>query len=104
MRLNRGRPRALPSISFLSSHVESKIGHRDRIKALGLCRIVTIEGNGVSEGQGWGGGVIARRKRLERTVERGVPKGEQGVVHILSFISPGAPPKNHTRWAGGGRS
>jgi len=89
MRLNRGRPRAFPSVSFLSLHVGEQDEHRDRIKALGLCRIDReMEGRGLR--------VVARRKRLERTVERGGFEREE-VVYILSFISAGTPPKNHTR-------
>lgn len=59
MRLNRGRPRAFPAISF--SFVTRGDGHRDRIKALGLCRIDRYDrGMGFwkageeGRGEGWG--------------------------------------------------
>lgn len=42
--------------------------------------------------------MIARRKQLERAVEHEVPKGKG--LNILSFISSGSPPKNHTRGKG----
>lgn len=98
MRLNRGRPRAFPSILFFFFFLfvtrGEQDGHRDRIKALGLCRIDRYD-----RGMGFGRRglrVIARRKRLERAVEPRASERE-GVVYILSFISPGTPPKNHTR-------
>lgn len=87
MRLNRGRPRAFPSISFLSLHVESKIGHRDRIKALGLCRIDRYD-----RGMGRFRRAGTEGDRTEKAVgkdpvERGVPKGEGWCIYTFVYFS-----------------
>lgn len=70
--------------------IEIGLRHSDYVES-----IVTIE-EWVSGGRGAEGGlrVIARRKPLERIVERAgeFREGRPG-VYILSFISPGTPSK-----------
>lgn len=96
MRLNRGRPRAFPSISFLSLHGEQD-GHRDRIKALGLCRIDRYD-QGIGFGR-QGLRVIARRKRLERIVEPWASgKGKGWCIYFRLF-----PRVHHRKIIRGGR-